>query len=88
MTITVELPDDVATRHDAGREALEALVIAGFESEQLSSKEARLLLGMARLEFQGFLKQRGVTAQAYGPEELAEDVATGDRLRREGLIPS
>jgi predicted HTH domain antitoxin len=87
MTITVELPDDISQHEDPAREALEALAIEGYRREKLSSREARELLGMGRIEFDGFLKDRGVTEGAYGVDQLREDIATGDRLRAQGLIP-
>lgn len=51
--ITVELPDDVAQRPDAGRQALEALVIEGYRSGALTHHEASQLLGLSRFEFDG-----------------------------------
>lgn len=88
MTITVELPDDIASHEHAGREALESLVIQGYRTEQMSPKEARLLLGMDRLGFQAFVAERGEAQPGYGVEELLEDIETGNRLRQSGLIPA
>ena len=87
MTITVELPSDIATHENAGREALEALVIVGYKSEKLSHHEAARLLGMGRIEFEGFLKQRNVLEHAYGTDELMRDIETGNKLRASGQLP-
>jgi len=87
MTITVELPSDIATHENAGREALEALVIVGYKSEKLSHHEAARLLGMGRIEFEAFLKQRNVLDHAYGTDELVRDIETGNKLRASGQLP-
>lgn len=77
MEIKVELPDNIAERADPGREALEALAIAGYRSGQFSTYEARLLLGMeSRFEFEAFLKDRNIMEHAYSVEDLEEDMKT------------
>jgi predicted HTH domain antitoxin len=73
MRITVELPDDLSQRPNAGREALEALVIEGYRSGNLSHYQASQLLGMSRFEFDGFLKEREIYDHAYGVEDLEQD---------------
>jgi predicted HTH domain antitoxin len=87
MTITVELPDDLETRPNPGREALEAFVIECYRTEKLFPRECRELLGMERIQFEGFLKQRGVMEGAYDIEQLQQDIETVDRLRSLGLLP-
>jgi predicted HTH domain antitoxin len=74
MEITVKLPDDLAQHQNPGREALEALVIEGFRSGAFTHYQASQLLGMGRLQFDGFLKERGVTEHAYGVEDLQQDM--------------
>jgi predicted HTH domain antitoxin len=74
MEITVKLPDDLAQHQNPGREALEALVIEGFRSGAFSHYQAAQLLGMGRIQFDGFLKERGVTEHAYGVEDLQQDM--------------
>lgn len=88
MTITVELPDDVATHENAGREALEALAIEGYRSGQLTQRQAAAMLDLYWLEFEGLLKARGVTEGAYSEDDLRRDIEAGDRLRASGLLPS
>ena len=87
MQITVELPDDIARHLDPGREALEALAIEGYRSEKLTHHQAARLLGLTRVEFDGFLKDRQVYDHAYSFEDLERDLADLDKLRAKGLIP-
>ncbi|MBI3695690.1 MAG: UPF0175 family protein [Acidobacteria bacterium] len=70
MKITVELPDDVAQHANAGREALEALVIEGYRSCALTHYQASHLLGLSRFEFDGFLKERNIYDHAYSLEDF------------------
>jgi predicted HTH domain antitoxin len=74
MEITVKLPDDLAHHQNPGREALEALVLEGYRSGAFSDYQAAQMLGLARLEFEGFLKTRGVTENAYDVEDLQQDM--------------
>jgi predicted HTH domain antitoxin len=73
MTITVELPDDIATHLDAGREALEALAIEGYRSGALSEHQLAKMLGLGRLEVDDFLVAHGVVEHAYSLEQLDLD---------------
>jgi predicted HTH domain antitoxin len=86
MTITVELPDDVATRENPSREALEALAISGYKSGSLSSHQAATLLAMDRFEFEAFLKDRNIMDHAYDVDDLEHDIEVMDRLRAEGRL--
>jgi predicted HTH domain antitoxin len=86
MEITVHLPDDLAQHTDPGREALEALAIEGFRSGALSRFEAAQLLGLGRLEFDGFLKERNIMEGAYDVEDLAQDLRSLDQLRAKGFL--
>ena len=74
MKITVELPDDVATHPDPGREALEALAIEGYRSGALTHYQASQLLGLSRFEFDRFLKDRNIYEHAYDVEDLDRDM--------------
>jgi predicted HTH domain antitoxin len=73
MEITVHLPDDLAERPDPGRAALETLVIEGFRTGALSHSQSGQMLGLSRLEFEAFLKEREVFDHAYGVKDLAQD---------------
>ena len=86
MTITVELPDDLATHENASREALEALAIAGYRSGALTHRQAAALLDMYWLDFEGLLRQRGVLEGTYDESDLRRDIEAGDRSRADGLI--
>jgi predicted HTH domain antitoxin len=87
MTITVELPDDLATHPEAAREALETFAIEGYRSGALTPYQTRTLLGIStRYEFEEFLKDRGVLEHAYDVADLEQDIATMRQLREQGLL--
>ncbi len=80
MQITVQLPDDLASHPDPGREALEALAIEGYRAGSLSHSQAGQLLGLSRHEFDGFLKQHHIYDQAYDEADLEQDRETMRQL--------
>ena len=82
MEITVTLPDDLAQHADPGREALEALAIEAYRSGVLSHYQASRILGMSRLEFDGFLKKRNIYEHAYDVQDLESDLETLRRFHR------
>jgi len=86
MEITVKLPDDLVQHADPRGEALEALAIEGYKTGALSHFQASQLLGLSRIEFDGFLKERQIYDHAYGEKELEEDLATLQALRAEGKM--
>ncbi len=86
MQITVELPDDIAQHSDPGREELEALAIEGYGLEKLSHFQAAQMLGLTRLQFDGFLKGRNVYDHAYSAEDLKRDLATIRELEEKGFL--
>ena len=76
MQIQIELPDDIAQHTNPGREALEALVIAGYSPGAISSHQARLLLGFeTRFQLDEFLHAHKVDAGSYGFEQYEQDLA-------------
>jgi predicted HTH domain antitoxin len=81
MTLTVELPDDLAQHTDSGREALEQLAIEAYRTDWMTKGQAAGLLGMSRMEFDGVLKKHNVEKGAYGVEQLREDIETLEKLR-------
>lgn len=87
MTITVELPEDIATHLSAmgenlSRAALEGLGLEQYRAGKLTQAQLRRLLGFAtRVELDGFLKAHGVELE-YGPEDLERDRQT---LREIGI---
>ena len=84
MKITVELPDDVAQRPEAGRQVLEALAIEGYRSGALTHHEASQLLQLSRLEFEALLKRRNVDAHVYDVDDLQQDLATLGKIDTNG----
>ncbi len=81
MQITVELPNDLIQRPNPGREALEALAIAGFRAGTLTAFQAAQLLEFgSRLEFERFLKERGIDDHAYSVADLDDDMETLRKL--------
>lgn len=80
MEITVKLPDDLAEHRNPGREALEALVVEGYRSGALSHYQASQLLGLSRLAFDGFLKERNIYEHAYSADDLKQDEETMRQL--------
>jgi len=86
MEITVQLPDDLAQHPDPGREALESLAIEGYRTGTLSHFQASQILGLSRIEFDGFLKARHIYDQAYGLADLEEDRETMRQLQAKGLL--
>jgi predicted HTH domain antitoxin len=86
VQITVELPDDILRHSDPGREALERLAIEGYRSGALTHYQAGKLLGLSRFEFDVFLNQHQIYDHAYSIDDLQQDVADLDKLRREGLL--
>ena len=86
MQINVQLPDDIVQHSDPGREALEALVVEGYRSGALTHYQAGQLLGLTRFEFDDFLIERNIYDHAYGIEDLAEDLAGLEILRKQGLL--
>lgn len=87
MTITVELPDDIATHPQAAREALEAFAIEGYRSGALTAYQTRTILGFStRYEFDGFLKAHGVFERAYDDQSLEQDLRSLGRMDRSGLL--
>jgi predicted HTH domain antitoxin len=88
MTITVELPDDLASHENAAREALEAFAVECYRTGALTHRQAASLLDMYWLDFEGLLKQRGVMEGAYDEEDLKRDIEAGDRMRAQASIPA
>jgi predicted HTH domain antitoxin len=85
MQITVSLPDDLSAHPNPGREALESLVIAGYQAGVLSHFLASQMLELTRFEFERFLAEKQIVAQAYDEHEWEEDMAIARQLRAHGL---
>ncbi len=87
MEITVKLPDDLAEHGNPGREALEALVVEGYRSGVFSHYQASQLLGVSRLAFEGFLKERNIYEHTYSEEDLKQDEETWRKLEGKSSSP-
>ena len=81
MQITVELPEDIALHPDSGRQALEALVLQGYRSHQLTQFQAGQLLGLSRIQTEDFLA-RYVSLYDYSIQELEAEADLLSRLQR------
>jgi hypothetical protein len=72
MDVTVQIPDDLASRlaaagGDLSRRALEAFALEEFKSGRLTKPELRRLLGYeTRAALDGFLKAHGVFEEYNG----------------------
>ena len=85
MNLTVNIPDDLASRlsadgTDLSRRALEALVSEEYRAGRLTKPELRQLLGFeTRAELDGFLKTHGVF-EPYTQVDLERERRDLDRL--------
>ena len=79
MTITVEIPDEMAGAlatpdKDPARAVLEAVALEGYRTNRLTEYQVQLLLGFeTRLEVHGLLKENGAYLN-YTMEELKHDM--------------
>lgn len=86
MTLTLELPDDIArvlaARGNLSRRALEGFALEEYKSGRLSQSLLRRLLGFeTRYELDGFLKSHGVVID-YPVEEFDREL---ESLRQAGF---
>ena len=78
MDLTVQIPDDLASRMNASggdlsRRALEALALEEFKSGHITKPELRRLLGFGtRYQLDGFLKSHEVY-EDYTLEDFDQD---------------
>lgn len=84
MNLTVRIPDDLAERMGADRDALarralEGLAVEEFRAGRLTQPELRLLGFGTRMALDAFLKERGIYTD-YNQADLAQDLHDLDRL--------
>lgn len=85
MTVTVQIPDDLAgslatSGHDPARAVLEAVAIEGYRTDRLSEYDVQQLLGFeSRMQVHAFLKANQVYLH-YGPEDLEHDMREAERI--------
>jgi predicted HTH domain antitoxin len=82
VTVTLELPDDIAqilaAQGDLSRHALEPLAVDGYRQKTLTQAQVGRLLGLARIDTEEFLA-RHVNLYDYSAAELE---AEADLLHR------
>ncbi|MGD1072915.1 MAG: UPF0175 family protein [Bryobacteraceae bacterium] len=78
MEVSFEIPDDLAGRAiapgDLSRRALEACAREEFRGGRITQPELRRMLGLGRIELDGFLKSHGVYEDVT-IEDIERDVA-------------
>jgi hypothetical protein len=78
MQVTIQIPDDIASRIASGgdltRRALEALAIEELKAGRISEPDLAQMLGLGRLQIDGFLKSHGVY-QDITIEDVNRDIA-------------
>jgi predicted HTH domain antitoxin len=85
MQVTLEIPDILteqftAAGKDPARVVLEAVMVEGYRTHQISEGQTKRTLGyQTRMEVHDLLKQHGVELN-YGVEELQQDMETIRRL--------
>ncbi|MGH9854758.1 MAG: UPF0175 family protein [Blastocatellia bacterium] len=80
MEVTLTIPDNIAPSlvrngDDLPRSLLEMAALEAYRQGQLTTFQLRELLGLSRMEIDGFLKEHGIYLD-YTVEELEEDVAS------------
>jgi hypothetical protein len=86
VNLTVEIPDDIANRlteagADLSRRALEAFALEELKTGRITEPELCRMLGLARLELDGFLKSHGVYDD-YTLEDFEKERAALKNLGR------
>jgi hypothetical protein len=77
MEVVLQIPDDIAAHlaesgADLSRRALESFAVEELKAGRISEPEVGRMLGLARLQLDGFLKSHGVY-QEYSVDDF-EDV--------------
>ena len=77
MRLSVEIPDDIASSLSAAGGDLARRVLEGFALEELragriTEPQLRKMLGLARIELDGFLKSHGI-GQNYTLEDFEQE---------------
>jgi predicted HTH domain antitoxin len=81
MQITVDVPDDTASKPGGERDALEAFVVQALKDGILSKAQGRRLMGMERYDFDGFIKRHEIERFAYNEADLARDLEAVDKFQ-------
>jgi predicted HTH domain antitoxin len=80
MSITVEIPDDLAkkfpTKEAASRELLESYAAEAYRTRRISRRQVGLLLGFNRWEAEDFLAKRNALRE-FTVEDYEMEIRSG-----------
>ena len=84
--MTMHIPDEIATRlaaasGDLSRRALESFALEELRAGRITEPQLRKMLGLARIQLDGFLKSHGIY-QDYTMDDLEREL---EGLRRLGI---
>jgi predicted HTH domain antitoxin len=84
MEVTLTIPDNIAPNlalnsSDLSQSILEMAALEAYREGRITTFQLRELLGLSRMEIDGFLKERGVYLD-YTIEELKQDSAAFEEL--------
>lgn len=84
MDVTLSIPDDIAeqlarTGGDLQRRALENFALEELRGGRITEAQLRKMLGLERMELDGFLKTHGIFHE-FTAEEIDRQVRTLERL--------
>lgn len=84
MEVTLTIPDNIAPNlaqngTDLPQSILEMAALEAYREGRITTFQLRELLGLSRMETDGFLKERGVYLD-YTIEELEQDSAAFEEL--------
>lgn len=87
MEVALHIPDDIAAQlaqdsagTDLPRRALEAFGIEELKADRITKPQLGAMLGLHRMEMDGFLKAHDLPYDGYTLEEIKEQVETLKRL--------
>lgn len=87
MEVTLHIPDDIAAQlaqdsvgRDLPRRALEAFGIEELKAGRITKPQLGEMLGLHRMEMDGFLKAHDFPYDGYTLEEINEQVESLKRL--------
>ena len=77
MEVTIQIPDDIASSlaeggGDLSRRALEGFALEELRAGRITEPQLRKMLGLARIELDGFLKSHGIY-QKYTLEDFEQE---------------
>ncbi len=86
MTVTIDIPDEIASELAAAgeelpRAALEGLAVAGFRRGMLTQLQVGRLLGLTRVQAEDFLADH-LALYDYDPAELSREAEALAKLDR------